>query len=347
MRARQKDVAALAGVAPKTVSNVINNYEHVSDEIRARVFAAIEELGYRPNLPARSLRSGRSGVIALSLRDLDNPYFAELAKHIVDAAAKQSWTVVLDRSDAAGLLGTDNAAGIHGWLLDGIILSGPKLDPETLQKRVAGTPLVLLSDPGYGGNAPHVSIDNFAAARTATEHLVSTGRRRVAAIGVGTGKRQSLTRRRLAGYRSALRSAGLTSEPDLVPPTFGGHRTDGAAAAELLLELKDRPDAIFCFTDLLAFGAMHTLRRYGVRVPEDVAVIGIDDIDEGRYSAPTLSTIAPDREALATAVIDALARQVDRRGGERVADQVVPFELVVRESTTRRNPARRPPRVLR
>lgn len=342
MRARQKDVAALAGVAPKTVSNVINNYEHVSAEIRARVFAAIEELGYRPNLPARSLRSGRSGVIALALRDLDNPYFAELAKHIVDAAAKQSWTVVLDRSDAAGLLGPDNsaAAGIRGWLLDGIILSGPKLDPETLHKRVAGTPLVLLSDPGYGGNAPHVSIDNYAVARAATDHLIATGRRRIAAIGVGPGKRQSLARRRLAGYRAALRSAGLAADAALLPPTPGGHRTDGAAAAEALMEAENPPDAIFCFTDLLAFGALHTLRRYGVRVPDDVAVIGIDDIDEGRYSAPTLSTIAPDREALATAVIESLARQVDDPGSA-VEDYTVPFELVVRESTTKRNPARR------
>ncbi|MBM0259289.1 LacI family DNA-binding transcriptional regulator, partial [Micromonospora sp. 4G55] len=171
MRHRLKDVAERAGVSVKTVSNVVNGYLHVRPDTRARVEEAIAELNYRPNLSARNLRKGRTGVIALAVPELDIPYFAELARHVVTAAAERGWTVLIDQTGGGAERERVAAAGIGDHMIDGLILSPLALTAEDLAG-LDGTPMVLLGERVDHGPADHVAIDNVAAAREITAHLV-------------------------------------------------------------------------------------------------------------------------------------------------------------------------------
>lgn len=338
MRTTLRDVARLAGVSPKTVSNVVNGYIHVRPETRRRVQRAIARLNYRPNLSARSLRRGRTGVIALAVPELDVPYFAELARHLVAEAERYGWTVLVDQTE--GELDRERQVldGLRGQLIDGLVFSPLALTATDLARRTDATPLVLLGERIHQGPADHVVIDNVAAGRAATEHLLSLGRRRIAAIGAQQVPAGVTARLRLRGYREALEAAGLAYDEDLGAATARFHRADGAAAMARLLERTPRPDAVFCFNDLLALGAMRTLADQGLRVPDDVAVIGFDDIEDGRYSVPTLSTVSPDKRQIARLAVDLLNQQLVS-GGAGQADVSGPqevfaaFELVPRQST--------------
>ncbi|MBO4205463.1 LacI family DNA-binding transcriptional regulator [Micromonospora echinofusca] len=333
MRHRLKDVAELAGVSVKTVSNVVNGYAHVRPETRTRVEQAIAELNYRPNLSARNLRKGRTGVIALAVPELDIPYFAELARHVVTAAAEHDWTVLIDQTGGAREQERVVAAGIRDHLIDGLIFSPLALTAEDLAGGLDGTPMVLLGERIDRGPADHVVIDNVAAARETTAHLIGLGRRRIAAIGAQRTPEGASARLRLAGYTQALAAAGIDYDETLVAPAAAWHRADGAAAVRELLTNGVRPDAVFCFNDTLALGALRALYEHGLRVPEDVAVAGFDDIEDGRFAVPTLTTVAPDKERIARLAVEALA---GRLGGERDAptrELVAPYRLALREST--------------
>jgi LacI family transcriptional regulator, repressor for deo operon, udp, cdd, tsx, nupC, and nupG len=332
-RAGLKDVAKLAGVSVKTVSNVVNGYRHVTESTRERVLRAIEELNYQPNLAARTLRARRSGIIALALPELSIPYFSELAGLIVDAAAARSWTVLVDQTNGLAERERLITEGIRTHLIDGLIFSPIALDTRELERRRDGTPLVLLGERGYDGPADHVAIDNVTAVREATAHVIALGRRRIAAIGdqrdVPAGE---TAHRRLEGYRQALAGAGLPYDEALVMPAPRYHRADGAEGMARLLALPEPPDAVVCFNDLIALGALRTLLVRGRRVPEDVALVGCDDIEEARYSTPMLTTIAPDKQQIADLAVDFLLSRMDGPAGppRRV---VAGHRLIVREST--------------
>ncbi|HEX5205494.1 MAG TPA: substrate-binding domain-containing protein, partial [Actinoplanes sp.] len=203
-----------------------------------------------------------------------------------------------------------------------------------------GVPAVLLGERIRAGTEDHVATDGAAAARDAVRHLLRVGRRRIAAIGAPVGPAAVTWRQRLAGYRSALADAGLgpVADPRLEVPVTGQRRADGAAAMQLLLARAESVDAIFCFTDLLALGAIRTLVEHGIDVPGDIAVMGFGGIEEGRYSNPSLSTIDPDTPRIAQLAVDLLAERL----GERPATAAPPREICVehriiaRESTVGR-----------
>lgn len=338
-RIRLQDVAERTGVSIKTVSNVVNGKGTITAATRLRVQEALAELQYRPNLAARHLRRGNSGMIAVALPELTQPYFAEVASELVRAAKARHLTVLLNQTD--GLAESERAIsdGVDMPLMDGLIMSPLALGAEDLRHRADSSPLVLLGEH-IGQDSPfsHVAIDNQAAAEAATTHLVSLGRRRIAAIGAKDYDRpESATpletaNLRLAGYRTALATAGLPWRPELVGNVQDFHRADGAAAMHALLDLPDPPDAVFCFNDLLALGALRALRDRGLSSPQDVAVIGIDDIEEGRFSSPSLSTVAPDKQALAEAAIELLMEQAAAPDAPP-RSAVVEHRVVVREST--------------
>ena len=334
-----KDVAERAGVSFKTVSNVVNG-RAVRPATRERVQRAIDELGYRPNASARSLRLGRSGVIALALPELSSPYFAELGQCVIAAAEAKGWTVLVDETHGARERELEVLRGIRSQLIDGAIFSPLALgreEPGPLNLRI---PLVLLGERLFAGQVDHVAFDNIAAARTAVQHLLDRGRQRIAAVGAQTSQTGETARLRLTGWRAALTGAGRDPDARLVVSADAWHRADGYRAARDVLGRGVRPDALFCFNDLLAVGAMRALAEAGVRVPDDVAVIGIDDIEEGRFATPSLTTISPDKLAIAEHSVDLLDKRLTERPGEpgraRVLEQQdieTGFELVVREST--------------
>jgi DNA-binding LacI/PurR family transcriptional regulator len=333
-----KDVAARAGVSIKTVSNVVNGYVHVAPETRARVQAAIEALGYVPNQAARQLRGGRSGVIALAVPELPAPYFAELAGLIVQAAERRRWTVLIDQTDGRAERERELLAGLRRHAIDGLILSPSALGGEEVLGS-GGPPTVLLGARAGRGLADHVAIDNVAAGADATRHLCGLGRRRVAVIGVlDDSPRGAAARQRLAGYRAALAEAGLAADPALEVGVSRFGRAEGAAAMARLLGQSRPPDAVFCVDDLLALGALRTLLERGCRVPDDVAVIGFDDIEDGRFGTPTLSTVAPDTPRIAQLAVDLLAERLSEgpAAGGPPRELRVEHRLLPRESTVGR-----------
>ena len=332
-RTRLKDVAERAGVSVKTVSNVVNGYEHVTAATRTRVEAALADLDYVPNLAARGLRNGRSGVIALALPELHAPYFAEIAHHIVRAAAQRGWTVLVDETDGRLDRERQVAAGIRANLIDGLILSPLALTAADLDGRAEGVPLVLLGERVRHDVADRVAVDNVRAARDATAHLLDRGRRRIAAIGVQRSAPGVSARLRLQGYRRALRDRGLDPDPALAVPAAAWHRADGATAVRSLLELTEPPDALFCFNDLLALGALRALHEAGLRVPKDVAVVGFDDIEETRYSTPTLTTVSPAKDQIASTALDLLVARLAAGSLMPPRRIVAPHSLTIRESS--------------
>ena len=333
MRHRLKDVAERAGVSVKTVSNVVNGYVHVRPDTRARVERAIAELRYRPNLSARNLRTGRTGVIALAVPQLDQPYFAELAQHVVAAAARHGWTVLIDQTGGTLEQERTVAAGIRDHLIDGLIISPLALSADDLAASVEGTPTVLIGERVDHGLADHVMIDNVCAAREMTGHLATLGRRRIAAIGVQRNPEGESARFRLLGYRQGLVEAGLDYDEALVAPAPAWNRADGAAATRTLLESRVRPDAVFCFNDTLALGSLRALAQASLRVPEDVAIAGFDDIEDGRFSNPTLSTVAPDKAEIARLAVELLAGRLHHDAGSPPREVYAGHRLVLRESS--------------
>ncbi|MEY9887038.1 DNA-binding LacI/PurR family transcriptional regulator [Catenulispora sp. MAP12-49] len=334
-----KDVAERAGVSIKTVSNVVNGYAFITPATRERVEAAIAETGYRPNLGARNLRKGRTGFIVLAVPELDNPYFAELTGLVITAAHRRQWTVLVEQTQGSREREQAVITSMGPQRIDAAILSPLAMEPDDLRRADPGTPLVLLGERDIPGPADHVAIDNVAAARTVVEHLIGIGRRRIAIIGDQPAKNGGTGLLRTAGYRQALDAAGIATDPDLVVAVENYQRADGAEAMAHLLALPEPPDAVFCCNDLLAIGAMRAGAERGVSVPDQVAVAGFDDIAEGSYSLPSLTTIAPDKAAIAEAAVNLADRRVDPiRGGRgdkgmEPQDVRAPFTLKVREST--------------
>ncbi|GAB3652382.1 LacI family DNA-binding transcriptional regulator [Glycomyces tarimensis] len=335
MPATLRDVAELAQVSVRTVSNVVSGYEHVSERMRRKVLRAIEELDYRPNPVARTLRTGRTGMLALVVPEIAVPYFSELARDVIEAAAEVGYRVMIDQTghdherERRLLTGEDRTMLFDGILFSPLVTKSELLDMHGSSKRM---PLVLLGEHDFDGRYDHVAIDNVQAARDAVAHLVAIGRTRIAAIGAQPLEEYATPLQRTAGYERAMEDAGLEPRAEYATPAVHYSRTDGYAAAAALLELSPRPDAIFCFSDLLAMGAMRAVFDAGLSVPDDVAVIGIDDIEEGRFTRPSLSTVSLDTPFIAREAVRRITARID--DPEAPAEEVVAeHRLVAREST--------------
>ena len=336
MAARLRDVAEMAGVSVKTASNVINNYPHVKASTRARVEAAVRELRYRPNESARQLKHGRSGFLALAVPQLDSPYFAELATRLSAEAARQDFILLLDITGAEPTAERIVLDGVRSHVIDGVIFSPLTVSAAEVSGRGEDRPMVLLGERAIGADCDHVAVDSVAAAEAMTTHLVETGHTRIAAIGREAIKGTPSVR--LQGYRRALKSAGLTYRPQLVVAVKEYTRPAGREAMKQLLQLDDPPDAVFCFNDLMAIGALRACIDEGVRVPSDVAIAGFDDIPECEYLSPTLTSVRADLDVLSR---EALRLLLVRVGGSTAAPERVrvPWTLQIRESTTGVEPA--------
>ncbi|MEV0822811.1 GH1 family beta-glucosidase [Nonomuraea rubra] len=320
-------VAARAGVSRATVSRVVNGESSVSAEVRAAVMRAVKELGYVPNLAARSLVTRRTNAIALVLSvprqggDALTAAVVQYVTSLLEGAGKQITLMLADTAESHRRI----AAHVEARLADGVVLLPPDRG-DTLAERLSRTevPLVLLGKPPIASLVPYVDVDNAGGAAAATEHLLSRGRRR---IGMVCGPMDLVTvQDRLAGHRAALQRAGLT--PHLVP---ADDLTRAAGAAATLRLLTDSPslDAVFAATDQLAIGALEAARELGRRVPEDLAVVGFDDVDAASVTTPALTTV---RVPVAEQAL-ALARLLlSRLEGRHTTSVVLPARLVVRES---------------
>ncbi|HEY0259358.1 MAG TPA: LacI family DNA-binding transcriptional regulator [Lacisediminihabitans sp.] len=329
------DVARVAGVSIKTVSNVINDYPYIRPDTRQRVLEAIDSLGYRPNLSARGLRSGRTGVISLIIPDLRNAYFAELADAVMRAAKAQDLSVIIEQSGDSRETELALLRGPRMQMVDGILYSVLALgeDDAHLLDDIT-TPMVLLGERIFNGPTDHVTMRNTEAAKAATEHLISLGRRRIVALGAHHGEVIGSAGLRLAGYREALAEAGIPFDDSLVGEVGGWFRSGGAETMRLILESGVPFDGVVAFNDSIALGAMRVMQEAGRRIPDDVAVIGFDDIDETRYTLPTLSTINPGRDEIAEVAVRFLLERIRQPAADiPPREYLASFAVVPREST--------------
>lgn len=329
------DVARAAGVSVRTVSNVVNEYPFVSAATRERVLEAVTALGYRPNLTARGLRLGRTGVITLVIPDLRNAYFAELATSVMDAAALDNIFVLIepvgfDRNRELQVL-----RGPQAKMVDGILYSALALGEEDAHLIDTSIPTVLLGEQIFNAPVDHVTMRNVEASRAATEHLLSVGKRRIVALGARSGEVAGSSGLRFRGYLEALEAAGIPHDPELIGETRSWHRADGAAGIEELLARGVSFDGVVAFSDTLALGAMSVLQHVGLRVPEDVAVIGFDDTDETRYSHPPLSTVDAGRDEIASTAVRFLLDRIKNSDEHPLPRRhLSSFRVIPRASTT-------------
>lgn len=331
VRATLREVAELAGVSLKTVTNVMHQRSNVRESTRARVQAAIDELGYHPNLSARNLALGRAGTIALVVPQLDMPYFASLAMHVLDVADSRGWFVLIVQTRGDAEAERRILAGAFPQRLDGVIFDPLHVTAEEIRHRADGTPLVLIGEGPHRGVADHVGIDNHAASKAAVAHLAETGRTRLGMIGASS---EAAPNDRGEGFLDGVASLGLATSPGWMRGVSANTGEQGAAATAALLDGLDGaplPDGLFCATDWLALGAIRELTTRGIRVPDDVAVVGFDDIPYGRVSTPTLTTIASARDEIARAAVESLERA--QRAPSEPREIQAGFQLVVREST--------------
>nr|WP_314840632.1 LacI family DNA-binding transcriptional regulator [uncultured Microbacterium sp.] len=330
------DVARLAGVSIKTVSNVINDFPHVRPDTRERVQAAIRELDYRPNLTARGLRSGRTGVIGLAVPALRENYFAELADAVIRVADQRGLGVVVEQTSGDRTRELQAVTGGRLRLTDGLVFSPSALGQDDAAALDNDFPLVLLGERIFNGPTDHVAMHNTSSSRSAVEHLIDTGRRRIAIIGAEEhqGTEVSSASLRLNGYLQALDAAGIAVDPALIRPSTHWNHAAGAETTRRLIAEDVSFDAIFALNDTMGLGALRALGEAGLRAPEDVGVIGFDNTDEAHFSVPSLSSVDVGREQIAAAAVDLLIERIEEKGDRRPPRTITPdFRIVRREST--------------
>lgn len=330
------DVARVAGVSTMTISNVINGRSaRVSEATRDRVLQVIADLGYRVNTTARSLRRGRTGVIGLAVPDLSAEYYAQLAARLARRLRAHGLRLAVEGTGGRLHAELDVLATAHLDSYDAVVLSVAAGDVEDLDRLQPDKPVVLVGERAMRSRYHHVCMDNVGGARIATGRLLDDGSRRIVALGGVDGAEESVGELRARGYREAHEARGVEVDPELIVECYldaeGGH----AALSELLgrgVEI----DGVFAATDSAAIGALRALADAGLSVPEQVGVVGFDNLRSARYTVPSLSTVEPKNEEVADAICSMLLAQLagDDDGGPRL---VMPEPtLVLRESTRTR-----------
>ncbi|NNC11455.1 LacI family DNA-binding transcriptional regulator [Planctomonas sp. JC2975] len=332
MRATVKDVAAMAGVSPKTVSNVINGIVFVRPETRERVEKALTELDYVPNLSARGLRNGRTGVIALALPDLATAYSAEMGHHFVEAAHDRGWAVQLEETGGRPEREELLLSRARAHLVDGLVLNPVVSDEFALPDDPSRIPAAVVIGEVEQKRLDQVRVDPVRAAYDMTTLLLQAGHRRIAVLGSPVTSATFTARLRTVGYREALADAGIRHDPALELGCDDWSPRGGAATLAVFLERNPLPDALFCFTDSLAIGALSELWRRGIPVPQAVSVAGFDDVAHGEFASPPLTTVSFDKRAFADVALDRLADRISDPA-RAASVTTVPHRIIERDST--------------
>ncbi len=332
------DVARLAGVVAMTASRALNQTGYVSEDVRERVLKAAAKLEYRPNILARQLKSQRLSAIGVLLPDIANPFSAELVnglKRVFDPAAYSTFIALSSRS-----VEQENASlqAFADHRVDGLIVAtrGTKMGDEVLRRFARqGIPAVTIGRPVKIAGMDSVTADHWRGAFDVVNHLISLGHTRIGFIGIAPVDRFSL--RRYQGYAAALEQAGIGVIPDYTvgPPEAPAFATqeDGFEGMMRLAKLKRPPTAVFARNDFAAIGALRAAHKLGLRVPEDVAIAGFDNIPLASFTTPPLTTveqpIAEQGSAAATFLLD----RIEKRYTNSARRMCMPCKLVIREST--------------
>jgi LacI family transcriptional regulator len=326
-----RDVAKLAGVAPITVSRCINNSGYCSPETRARVEAAVEELGFVPNRLASGLRSKRTNTLALVLTDITNPYFTTIARGVEDTASEAGYTVVFCNTDESPSKEKKYLQMLLEQRVDGILLVPALSERDSvalIKKR--DIPIVVLDRRVPNLRTDVVRCDSEGGAYQLTQLLISLGHREIAIL--NGPPRVSTADDRLKGYRKALAEAGII--PTAAREFHGMFRQDsGFEMTHQALAQTSRPTALFAANNFIAYGALKALRELGLHVPEDVAVVGFDDLPPALVAFPFLTVAAQPAYEMGKTATEILLEKLDGGASQRYREVVLPAEIIVRESS--------------
>jgi LacI family transcriptional regulator len=324
-----RDVAREAGVSSATVSRVLNNKANVKPATREVVMEAVTRLGYTANQQARSLAGGRSGAVGLLVYGLDSSYMGRIVRGIDHALADADYVLMLYTTHSRKTPEVDYIARIRRGLADGVLLVIPRTPAAYLDSlRQQQFPYMLVDHQGLGDYHHSIGGTNVEGAYDATRYLIELGHRRIGFITGALDLGSAVDR--LAGYRSALAECGLPFDPALV---WEGDffRQQGVAGAEELFSLPERPTAIFASNDEMAFGVMETARRYSLRIPEDLSLIGFDDIPQAAETFPPLTTVRQPLEQMGRIAAETLLKLIN--DPQFVVERItMPTELIIRES---------------
>jgi len=328
------DVAKAAGVSIASASRAINGLDNVTEEVRERVLAAASQLRYVPHGAARALAMSRTNTIGVILPDIYGEFFSEIIRGI-DVGARASGLHILVSGSHGDLNEAVAAVRAMAGRVDGLLVMAPYAEAGDLAGKLpVNLPLVMMGGAGGQADLPSLMVDNYGGALEAVRHLYEQGCRRIAHI---TGPEGNLEAQdRLRGYLDGLKEAG-----DLAPLLVPGDFTDKAGydAVRRLLDSDDMPDGLFAANDMMALGASLALREAGLSMPEDVAVIGFDDIPVTRYASPPISTLRAGVFEIGRRSLELLSALIERSGTEAsssAASLIVRPELVVRASSRRR-----------
>ncbi len=330
------DIAKVAGVSPSTVSRALEDHPRIGVETKKRIQELAREMDYIPSSVARSLTAKKTWTIGMVLVTIADPFMGRVVEGVEQAAIEAGFNVFISTSQNDRHREIAAIKMLQKRRVDGIIVIASHLFDHYPKFFDRGrVPIVIINEQNPGENMHFVAVDDVDGARLAVEHALSLGHRRIGYVGV-TNRPQS-NRHRFKGYQNALEAAGIAPDPALI---FTSHTTeDHAQAGEASLEplLAAGATAVFCYNDTTALGLLAACHKRGIFVPDNLSVIGFDDIDMAAYTTPPLTTVRQPRFELGQRAMDMMLALVD---GQERENQIVPVELVVRQTTARLLPNR-------
>jgi DNA-binding LacI/PurR family transcriptional regulator len=336
------DIAAQASVTPMTVSRVLNSSGYVHAETRERVLRVAREMNYRRNGLARGLKRQRTETVGMVIGDIANPFAAELSRGVREVLEERGYTLFICISEHNPKEDVEAFDSLADHRADGIIVAtrASKTGNERLEELIdSGVPIALIGRDFHHAHADHVTADHLRGGYEATNHLIQLGHKRIGFIGVSLT--EGLRLRRFQGYLEALNEHGLPIEEQLiVGGRCTGEQMPGYSTEEMgydgmlkLLDLKNPPTAIFARNDFTAIGALNAIKRAGLRIPEDIAVVGYDDIPLASHISPALTTVRQPTRDQGRAAAQFLLNRIEGDREQPRSEKIFQCELVVREST--------------
>lgn len=323
-----QDIAKEAGVSVATVSRVLNKTNTVTEKTRNKVELAIKELNYQPSMLGRNLRTSESRLMLVLLPSTSNPFYSEIVKGIQDTAITNHYNILLCETDSKPERENIYFNMVKNKLADGMISMDPTINLDKLNELAETHPVIFCSEYEQGGTIPYVSIDSELAAYEAVKHLITSGNEKVALI--NSDEKFLYARLRRKGYERALKEFNLPIREEWIFHTEDLEFESGKQAMRILLELEDKPTAVFAVSDTLAIGAMKALDVCHNQELNPIAIIGFDNISFSTMTNPTLSTIEQPMYQMGVRAAEML---IKRMKGEEVESVMLDHKLIIREST--------------
>ncbi|MCC3357723.1 LacI family DNA-binding transcriptional regulator [Bacillus sp. REN16] len=323
-----QQVAQKAGVSVATVSRVLNNAASVRPKTRLKVENAIKDLNYEPSMLGRNLRNSESRLLLVLLPSISNPFYTEIINGIQNTAIANNYNILLCETDSNPERENIYFNMVKNKLADGVISMDPTVNMQKLNELAENYSVILCSEYEEGGGIPYVTIDNELAAYQAVKHLIKLGHRNIALI--NSDEKYLYARQRRNGYEKALKEFGIPIREQWIYRSKELEFRNGVQAMRIMFQLEEKPTAVFAVSDTLAIGALKGINGCGLHVPNDVAIVGFDNISFSKMTNPTLTTISQPMYKMGCYAADML---INRIQGEKVESVVLDHELIIRKST--------------